>query len=256
MIATGRIPTPATQTDSLELVRCLDYVVIERRSATLDDSIPLRAVHCKPFQDGNTAGFHLRLVEPAVLHKDPAVGTMQFSDESYARITGDYAARIDQLVERGLLARDGYWHQQLRHTFLWREDDTLFLWTGLLLRPAPGTWFFVSGAYNLRCLVGLHDHVIPDEDAFTPLVLRFNLASLREQVTWLDTDLACLVPLRPDLHEISTFDCFATPDGFTYDYPGRERLQFAVIHNICDVTGTFREVSLEAAGAAADDSDA
>jgi hypothetical protein len=295
----------------MEVVRCLDGFVLEKRSATLDGSIPLRAAQgCKPLQDGNAAGYHLRLVEPAVLHRGRPSGTIQFTDELLARFTQEYAATIDAVVERGLLVRDGYWHRQLRQDFVWREDDTLFLWTGLLVRPAAGVWVLVSGSFNRRCLVELHDHVLPDEETFTPLVLPLNLASLRADVTWLDTELACLLPLKPDvqfsitslredprpgaalnafydpeyrkakaegqitgryrrhtageavveadgtaecrlvvaggpnLHQVDTFACFATAGGFTREYPGRDRLQFAVLHSICDVTGRWDGTSL------------
>ena len=39
----------------------------------------------------------------------------------------------------------------------------------------------------------------PDCDSFVPLILELDLASLRERDTWLDTELACLLPLRPDV---------------------------------------------------------
>src|SRR5262249_54528856 len=141
MIAPNPLASPAAQAVCLEVVRCLDVIVIEKRSPTLDGSIPVRAAQgCKPFLDGNAAGLHLRLAGPAVLHRGRDSGAIQFTDELHDRFTADYDARVEQLVERGLLGRDGYWHRRLRQDFAWREDDTLFLWTGCLVRPAVGVW--------------------------------------------------------------------------------------------------------------------
>jgi hypothetical protein len=40
--------------------------------------------------------------------------------------------------------------------------------------------------------------LIPETSRFVPLVLQFDLRSLREKETWLDTDLACILPIAPD----------------------------------------------------------
>ncbi|HEX8335141.1 MAG TPA: hypothetical protein VF621_00335 [Pyrinomonadaceae bacterium] len=96
-----------------------------------------------------------------------------------------------------MLERDGYWHRELRKGFALRVGDTLRLWTGLLVRPAPGLWLLVSGAFNRRCLVNVGEYVIADDSSFVPVILRLDLNSLRGRDTWLDTELGCILPLQP-----------------------------------------------------------
>jgi len=200
MSNTGTTSEPDPRAVCMDVVRVLEGFVIEKRSATLDGSVPLRAAQgCKPFLDGNAAGFHLRCQDPAVIRAGNEEGTLQLTDDAFGQITGDYSAKIQYLAEQGILRRNGYWHKQLKKGFAWKKNSILFLWTGYLVRPAPGVWILVSGAYNRRCLVDLIEYIISDSESLTPLVLQLDLNSLRERVTWLDTELACLMPLRPNL---------------------------------------------------------
>jgi hypothetical protein len=57
-----------------------------------------------------------------------------------------------------------------------------------------------SGALNRRCQVSVAEYVIADEESFVPVMLRLNLSTLRARETWLDTELACLTPLRPGVN--------------------------------------------------------
>jgi hypothetical protein len=209
------------------------------------------------------------------------------------------------VVERGLLVKGGYWHQALSKGFAWKKGTTLFLWTGHLVRPAPGVWLLVSRAFNRHCLVNLAEYVMTDDEAFIPVILHVDLSSLRGKNTWLDTELACLTPLRPhvgftrrslrqqpevgrafcafydasylepraegeylgryrkitarqlvtaasgkaecqlvifggpNLHQIGTFDRFATAVGHMRNHPAKRLLQFGVVRNICDVKGRW-----------------
>ena len=290
----------------MDVVEIMSASIIEKRSATLDGSIPLRAAQgCKPLLDGNAAGFHVRLRDPAVIRVGKKGPFLQLTDEGYAKITEDYSSKIERLVDQGILIRNGYWHKTLEKGFVWKKNNSLFLWTGRLVRPDPGVWILVSGAFNRRCLIDLTEHVITDDQAFTPLVLQLDLSSLRERVTWLDTELACLTPLKPDagfnitsirqepqvgkffcdfydqgylenpgdgkyigryrkhtaaelstesdkkaecklvvaggpnLHQIRTFERFATAEGFSRNNSAKNRLQFAVVRNICEVRGRW-----------------
>lgn len=181
-----------------EVARVLDGFLLGKRSETLDGSIPLRAAQgCKPLLEGNGAGFHLRFADPAVIRRGRGGPRLTLTDEGFERLLGGYDEKLEAAVARGLLKRDGHWHRELRKGFARRVGDTLRLWTGLLVRPAPGVWLLVSGAFNRRCLVNVEEYVVADDSSFVPVILRLDLASLRSRDTWLDTELACLLPLRP-----------------------------------------------------------
>ena len=45
----------------------------------------------------------------------------------------------------------------------------------------------------------VREYVIAGSDSFIPLILELDLSSLRNRETWLDTELACLIPLRPNV---------------------------------------------------------
>lgn len=181
-----------------EVAQVLDGFTLAKRSETLDGSIPLRAAQgCKPLLEGNGAGFHVRLADPAVIRRGRGGPRLTLTDEGFDRLLEGYEEKLEAAVARGLLERDGHWHRELRKGFARRVGGTLRIWTGLLVRPARGVWLLVSGAYNRRCLVNVEEYVIADDSSFVPVILRLDLASLRSRDTWLDTELACLLPLRP-----------------------------------------------------------
>src|SRR5688572_9640478 len=121
---------------------CLDvltvregFFILEKRSETLDGSLPLRAAQgCKPVLDGNAAGFHLRCGLSAVIRRDRRGARLIFTDGDDVKATEGYRSCLERLSERGLLADDGYWSRTLRRGPWWQDKNTLFIWTGLLVR--------------------------------------------------------------------------------------------------------------------------
>lgn len=181
-----------------DVAQVLDGFALTKRSETLDGSIPLRAAQgCKPLRDGNGAGFHLSFADPAVVSRARGGPSLDLTDEGFDKLIDGYAEKLEAAVARGLIERGGYWHRKLRKGFARRVGDTLRIWTGLIVRPAAGVWLLVSGAYNRRCPVEVEEYVVADDSAFVPVVLRIDLNSLRSRETWLDTELACILPLRP-----------------------------------------------------------
>jgi hypothetical protein len=171
-----------------------------KRSSTLDGAIPLRAAQwCKPFLEGNASGFHFQFAQTAVLLKTEDGAALQMTDEAVDRVTADYDARIERAVERGFLERDGYWHRRLREGFAWQDGDTFHIWTGHIVRPSPGVWLHVHTPYNRRCQVKLPEYVIADDGEYVPLVLPLDLRTLTRDDAWLDTELACVTPLCPNV---------------------------------------------------------
>ena len=101
------LPAPETlvqtATTCLEVMSVLDFFAIEKRSETLNGSIPLRAAQgCKPYLDGNGAGFHARLVDPAVIRQTRKGASFVLTDEGYEKVTTGYSARIEHLVDSGV----------------------------------------------------------------------------------------------------------------------------------------------------------
>lgn len=186
---------------SLDVIDVLDgFFVMEKRSETLDGSVPLRAAQgCKPFLDGNAAGFQLRFSLPARLQVKTSGFVLELADQRYFDQEGEYAARIQELIRRGLIAEGGYWHRELQKGIAFEEDGILSLFTGLLIRPASGVWLLLSGASNRRSRVDLLECVFCDERSFVPVILRIDISSKRGQEVWLDLELGCITPLRPNV---------------------------------------------------------
>ena len=187
---------------AFEVVDALDgFCRLEKRSPTLDGSVPVRAAQgCKPFLDGNAAGLQLRLAQPAALARDGEDVALQLDAATVTALERLLPERVEQLVERGRLARDGHWHRLLREGIAWRSGpDALSLWTGLLVRAAPGAWILLSGARNRRCPVTAATRAIADDERFVPVVLELRPSSLGEdRRAPLDSELGCLTPLWPD----------------------------------------------------------
>jgi hypothetical protein len=102
----------------MEVIKVLDSFTLEKRPETLNGAIPLRAAQgCKPFLDGNAAGFHLRLTDPAVIRTGRGGPSLVLSDEGYAKATADYDSQICRLVERGIIEEGGYWQRELSKGF-------------------------------------------------------------------------------------------------------------------------------------------
>lgn len=184
-----------------ELIDALGgFFVVEKRSATLDGSIPLRAAQgCKPFLAGNEAGFQLRLAEPAVIHIVEGELELHVRERAASRIGAEYEQRVERLVSAGLLCRDGYWHRVLRDGFAWGTRDRVCLWSGLLVRAAPNTRVLLTGAFNRRVRATIQDCVIADEHGFVPVVLELSASSFSAGELWLDTELACLLPVSAEV---------------------------------------------------------
>ncbi|MGW3142115.1 hypothetical protein [Streptomyces sp. NPDC001139] len=184
---------------SMEIIETLsDLFDVYERSATLDGSLPLRAVQgCKPVLDGNSAGLHIRLAIPAVL--DPAqpprvrVGRYRMGD-----IDEMHANALKRILDQGLLVENGYWHRQLRKGVFWAAPDgCLCIWTGLLARAAPNACILIGPAYNRRCNVLVQESVIADDTGFTPVILKLDPSAITSNTLLYRAELACLIPLDP-----------------------------------------------------------
>jgi hypothetical protein len=195
------VGVPKAEAPCMDVVDALDgFCKLERRSATLDGSVLLRAAQgCKPFLDGNAAGFQVRLSRRALLRVKNGRPRILFTDSARAKLVSDYTDRVDGLVAAGLLPERGYWHRELKRGAVRQRNGALALWTGLLVRPAAGIWIFQSRAFNRRSRVPVREAVIPDDTAFVPLILELEPELAHDAEIWLTSELACLVPLWPDV---------------------------------------------------------
>lgn len=185
-----------------EIVDALDGLcLLAKRSSTLDGSAPVKAVQfCTPFVQGNSAGIHLLFADSVLVRWTGSRLALGFAGQMEPKTAGpDYESRVAGLVERGLLIKNGYWHRKLAKRAHWGQAGTLHLWTGFLIRPSRDRWLLITGAFNRRCSIDVREHVIPDTGAFVPLVVTLELASVRKRDTWLEKEVACIVPLHPDV---------------------------------------------------------
>jgi hypothetical protein len=186
---------------------CFDLVdglgglcVVEKRSSTLDGTIPLRAARgCQPLLEGNSAGFQIQLREPARLQIGRGDPVLRFSHAIANYLDDTYQRQIDHIVASGLITSGGFWHRWLRRGIVQTCRGALRIWTGLLVRPAPGAWVLISRAYNRRCLVAVREHVVPDDGGWVPILLELERLPRSPREVWLDSEIASMTPLSPNV---------------------------------------------------------
>ena len=188
---------PAPQVGAFEVLQALPgFCQLIKRSPTLDGQLPLRAAqHCSPVFEGNEAGYQLCLEQPMTLARDRRGFHIDMTppalEQTQRRITGV----IDRLVDRGLMARDGYWHRLLAGDALPTRGQRILLWSGFLLKPAPGVALRVGPAFNRRSRISVIEHAIVDPTAFTPLVLEIDGRALGRAPLWIDDEIGCVLPV-------------------------------------------------------------
>lgn len=176
----------------------LKYCSLVKRSGTLEGSLPQRAAqHCLPLVEGTMAGFQIQLSEPLTLQllngNVEASMTPSIFDE-----TQDKAALvIGQLVARGLLQKDGFWHRLLSDGAMPVEGKRMWFWTGFLVKPRPGIWLLIDGARNRRSRIVTIPHVVSDSTSYTPLVIEIDGSTLSQKATWLQSEFGCVLPMSP-----------------------------------------------------------
>jgi hypothetical protein len=185
---------------ALEVIDVLGgFVRIDKRSAILDGSVSQRAARgCPPFLEGNAAGFHLRLADPAYVTSSDEGLRLHLSPRA-AEIFQDNQRALQAAIAGGLLVKGSAWHRRLARGVAVTRGDTLSLWTGLLARPARGRWLLQTRAFNRSVQVGTPDVVLPDATGFVPVILDLDFSGRRGIETWLDSELCCLLPVQPDV---------------------------------------------------------
>lgn len=188
---------------ALEVIDLLGLCTVVRRSGTLDGQVPMRAAQgCLPLLEGNALGLQVVLTRPLALARSS-------QQPGHADVELQRALRVAQpwLAEQGF---DGGWHREVLRNVVTAEKQSgaLLLWTGLLVRAAPGVVAWCTNAKNRRSpAVDVEEMLIPPGDRLVPLVLRLQWRSTEPQVR-LQGEIATLVPLssgtRVSVHALDT----------------------------------------------------
>lgn len=170
---------------------------LEKRSSTLDGSVPLRVVGaCLPFLEGNSYGFQVSLTHKLSITRRFG-GRFEVSLDPIQRekLRAAHAAAIPRLVAQGFFANGGEWHQTLKDKFFWVERNVLFLWTGLLVQPIEGIGLHLSSCANRRStLFTIKEDLLSEHKRLTPLLLRLELSKDADNFS-LQGELATLGPI-------------------------------------------------------------
>lgn len=169
-----------------------------KRSPTLDGSVPLRVARaCVPLLEGNAYGLQLTLTRPLSVRR--RLGSWRASwAEGAGPVERLHAGAWPRLPEEGYLEPRGAWVRALAGGVVRSTATGLRLFTGLLVRPEPGTWLRVTSAANRRnTLFEVVEQVVPDDPSWVPLVLELAFAKGAPRAFRLEGEIACLGPLRP-----------------------------------------------------------
>ena len=172
------------------------FCTLVKRSPTLDGQLPLRAAqHCSPVFEGNEAGFQICLAQPMTLRRSRRGLHIDMTPPALVQTQQQTREAMRQLVGKGLIGRDGYWHRLLGQDGLPARGNRIFLWTGWLVRPAPGVALRISAAFNRRSRISVIEHAIADTTTFTPLVLEIDGRALGDEPTWIEEEIGCVLPV-------------------------------------------------------------
>ena len=173
-------------------------VRLTRRSPTLDGSVPVRVARaCLPLLEGNAYGWQLTLDRPLRLARRLGRWSASWEDGDARRVERLHTGVLPRLAVEGYLPSDA-WRRALGRGVVQGRPGGVRLFTGLLVRPEPGTWLRLTSAANRRnTLFEVGEQVVPDDGGWVPLVIDLlprRGAPARFQVMG---EVATLAPLRP-----------------------------------------------------------
>ena len=171
---------------------------VSKRSPTLDGSVPLRVARaCVPLLEGNAYGLQLVLTRPLSVRRRLGRWSAGWRDDA-GQVERRHAGAWPRLPVEGYLPTTSGWLAVQRGGLTHGSRVGLRLFTGLLVRPAPGTWLRVTSAANRRnTLFEVVEQMIADDGAWVPLVLDLRFRNGAPAAFRLEGELACLGPLSP-----------------------------------------------------------
>jgi hypothetical protein len=175
------------------------FSALTKRSGEVDGNLPVRAArYCGPVFEGSAAGFQITLAQPMTVARNRAGKiACDMTPPTLQQVTGDVDDALERGIAEGLIARDGYWHRLLRGDSMPVRGNRLIVWTGHMIRPRPGVWLLIGGAFNRRSRVAVVDHLVTDPAQFVPLVIEIDARNVTKDPIWMESELACVTPLSP-----------------------------------------------------------
>lgn len=210
------------------------------RSPTLDGSVPLRVARaCVPLLEGNAYGLQLTLTRPLVVRR--RLGRWQAAwPEEAAGVERLHVGAWPRLPVEGYLSPRSAWVSALRGPLVRSTRKGLRVFSGLLVRPEPGTWLRLTSAANRRnTLFEVGEQLVADDGAWVPLVLDLAFRPGCPATFRLEGELACLGPLRPGVRFVTPAPG-ATRDLLRAHAAFYDREYFEAKRE--DVTGKYRRL--------------
>ena len=186
---------------SFEVLDCLDSLVrLTKRSPTLDGSVPVRVARaCVPLLEGNAYGLQLTLDRPLRLSRRLGRWRAGWSEADGRDLERRHRGAVPRLAVEGFVPSP-LWTRALEPGVAQPVAGGIRLFTGLLVKPDRGVWLRVTSAANRRnTLFEVVEQVIPDEDAWVPLVLELRPRRGAPSRIGLEGEIATIAPLRPDV---------------------------------------------------------
>ena len=237
---------------SFEVLDCLDSLFrLTKRSPTLDGSVPVRVARaCVPLLEGNAYGFQLTLDRPLRLTRRLGRWHAGWNEADGRDLTRRHHGAIPRLGVEGFVPSP-LWTRALTAAVAQPVRGGIRLFTGLLVKPGRGVWLRVTSAANRRnTLFEVVEQVIPDDDAWVPLVLDLRPQPGAPPRFGVQGEVATIAALRPDLRfrEVPLADApeLAAAHSRFYDrayFEGKKE----------DVTGKYRRSVAGEAVAEADE---
>lgn len=186
---------------SFEVLDCLDSLFrLTRRSPTLDGAVPVRVARaCVPLLEGNAYGFQLTLGRPLRLTRRLGRWRAGWSEADGRDLERRHRGAVPRLGVEAFVASP-LWTRALAAGVAQPVPGGIRLFTGLLVKPAKGAWLRVTSAANRRnTLFEVVEQVIPDDDAWVPLILELRPRRGAPARIGIAGEVATIAALRPDV---------------------------------------------------------
>ncbi len=157
---------------AFDVIDTLGIATLEKRSPTLDGSVPLRVAQaCVPLLAGNAFGFQVTLRRPFEVRTRLGGARVDFADED--SLTRLHRASLPMLVREGILGEAASRGLAAGVVTIARgRTPRIRIFTGLFVRPRVGVRLRVSSTKNRRSLAyDVPESFVDDAAAWTPLVL-------------------------------------------------------------------------------------
>lgn len=148
------VPDALARQVAFDVVDTLGLATLEKRSATLDGSVPLRVAQaCVPLLEGNALGFQITLARPLDVRTRLGSARVRFADEE--SLTRLHRASLPMLAATGIVAPGSDDARALERGIVDASrglPPRVRLFTGLFVRPRDGVRLRVSSTKNRRSL--------------------------------------------------------------------------------------------------------